>query len=315
MLRPKKCKQCGGKMQTGGRPRTIEAANAYAKDFALRRNLVSGENTYVGNQLPVYRDVYGNILPDNPTPVSPVLASSYVPAGIDSLEWSTDTNLPYYSDPQTGDMKFVQESLFYSPRFNKNRGLSKEEIRAQSSSRSTAMRMYGGKLRKIQQGGFPGVIPPDMNHQFPPEIPVTPQTERDRIQQMIDAGLLPAPTGFDNAQQWYNDFNQSPSVTSPTPMMKGNTAQNIGIGMMRASNLLGEISGRVERNRQNRYDYQQQSALGMMNPIPAGSFQPTPYSLYAKYGGSLRRYKSGGNQKAPTSDSATIRKRVRNARY
>jgi hypothetical protein len=66
------------------------------------------------------------------------------------------------------------------------------------------------------------------------------------------------------------------------------TLQNIGIGMRAVRTGLGEIAGRVERGRQNQYDYQQQTALGMMNPMQSDDFQPNPYNLYMQYGGNLR---------------------------
>lgn len=58
--------------------------------------------------------------------------------------------------------------------------------------------------------------------------------------------------------------------------------------IQRGVTLMSEISGRVERNRQNQYDYQQQAMLGLMNPMQASDYQPNAYSLYAKYGGSLK---------------------------
>lgn len=85
------------------------------------------------------------------------------------------------------------------------------------------------------------------------------------------------------------------------PQMKNNrvpqnTLQRLGIGMQGLRTGLGYLAGAVERGRQNKYDYFQQTALGMMNPMPATDFQPNPYSLYAKYGGSLKQYMHGGNK-------------------
>lgn len=48
------------------------------------------------------------------------------------------------------------------------------------------------------------------------------------------------------------------------------------------------LSGMVERGRQNRYDWMQQTALGQMNPMPTDDFQPNPYNLYMQKGGNLK---------------------------
>lgn len=64
--------------------------------------------------------------------------------------------------------------------------------------------------------------------------------------------------------------------------------QRVGLGMMAARTGLSEISGRIERGRQNQYDYQQQTALGMMNPMQSDDFQPNPYNLYMQKGGNLK---------------------------
>ena len=48
------------------------------------------------------------------------------------------------------------------------------------------------------------------------------------------------------------------------------------------------LSGMVERGRQNRYDWMQQTALGQMNPMPTNDFQPNPYNLYMQKGGNLK---------------------------
>lgn len=326
MLRPKKCKSCG-KMQTGGvlpnpapgipgvpvnrRPQTIDEANIYARDLAKRRGLVSGENTNVGNQLPTYRDAQGNILPDTWSPIPQSSINNYIPPSVTDLQWSSDANLPYYTDPNSGDMVYTNRDNFYLPRFQKNRGQTPEQLGV--SNRTTtpvpgstmAMRMYGGRLQRMQQGGFPGIPNPNgyvTDDQLIPgvnsplsEIPVTAQTQTamDPLQDMMAKGLMDTPNGYNNPQDWYSYMNQQ-APQQPAPRMRGNTLQNIGIGMMQGSNLLSEISGRVERGRQNRYDYQQQTALGMQTPSQVSDYQPTPYSLYAKYGGKLKHYQQGG---------------------
>ena len=63
---------------------------------------------------------------------------------------------------------------------------------------------------------------------------------------------------------------------------------DVGLGIEAGSDILGEISGRIDRNRQNQYMYNQYSTLGQMNPMPVQDYQPNPYSLYAQYGGSMK---------------------------
>lgn len=115
---------------------------------------------------------------------------------------------------------------------------------------------------------------------------------------MMELPIIPE----DNTQQAFTDrfSNFSPetylTAIKRQPATPKNWKQNLGIGMMGLRTLLGEIAGRVERGRQNQYDYTQQTALGQMNPMPVSNFQPNPYSLYAKYGGKLKDYKYGGLQ-------------------
>jgi hypothetical protein len=123
----------------------------------------------------------------------------------------------------------------------------------------------------------------------PADAPSAPPAEVNRIQEGINRGILEAPKGYDNAQTYYDSVNEKKHPATPS-----NWRQNLGIGMMAIRTLGSEISGRVARGRQNQYDYLQQSALGMMNPMPTDGYQPNPYSLYAKYGGSLKKYQQGG---------------------
>lgn len=58
---------------------------------------------------------------------------------------------------------------------------------------------------------------------------------------------------------------------------------------------LSWLSGMAERNRQNQYQQNQFSTLGQLDGLPISNFQPTPYNLYAKYGGKLSKYQAGGS--------------------
>ena len=110
---------------SGAKPATssaseLEAANRFAKDFALRRGLISGENTHTGGVVPPFVNPSG--LPAQA--VAPVgMLSNKVPAEIKSLEWDAKANLPYYIDPQSGDSKYVAKELFYLPRFRRSNAL------------------------------------------------------------------------------------------------------------------------------------------------------------------------------------------------
>ncbi len=97
----------------------VEAANQFAKSFALRRGLLSGEDTHTGGLVPKFidqrtgADVTGMAAP----PIGKL--TNKVPAYITSLEWDKDANLPYYIDDKTGDTQYVDKELFYSPRFRR----------------------------------------------------------------------------------------------------------------------------------------------------------------------------------------------------
>lgn len=73
--------------------------------------------------------------------------------------------------------------------------------------------------------------------------------------------------------------------------------RGLGAAIQGATVGFGFLSGLVERNRQNKYMYDQFSTMGQQNPQSTNDYQPTPYSLYAKYGGSLNKWEemaSGG---------------------
>ena len=98
----------------------LEAANKFAKNFALRKGLISGENTHVGGVIPKF--IEGRTGMELPAGgIAPAgLLSNKVPPEVKSLEWDAKANLPYYIDPQTGDSKYVAKELFYLPRFRRS---------------------------------------------------------------------------------------------------------------------------------------------------------------------------------------------------
>jgi hypothetical protein len=101
----------------------VEAANKFAKDFALRRGLISGENTHTGGVVPPFVDAAGKPYVAPPV-VAPVgMLSNKVPEYVKKLEWDKEAGLPYYIDDKTGDSKYVNKELFYLPRFRRSNAI------------------------------------------------------------------------------------------------------------------------------------------------------------------------------------------------
>lgn len=99
-------------------PEALEAANRLAKDIAIRRGLISGENTHTGGQIPKFIDQRTGKELTAADAMPPIgRFTNKVPLYVKSLEWDASSNLPYYIDEKTGDMQYVQKDLFYSPRF------------------------------------------------------------------------------------------------------------------------------------------------------------------------------------------------------
>lgn len=138
-----------------------------------------------------------------------------------------------------------------------------------------------------RQSDFQDLFQPIQENQvMRPPADASTQQPLNRIQEGIQRGFLDTPKDFQGTPQDY--YNQ---VNAPRPKQSGNpfqTLQNVGIGLQGARTGLGWLAGIIERNRQNKADMEQQTALGQMNPMPASDFQPNPYSLYAKYGGNLK---------------------------
>ncbi len=130
--------------------------------------------------------------------------------------------------------------------------------------------------------GDTSLAPPDSNQlQAAPPSPA---------QDAINKGIIRDP----------EYYHSGPGANQQYPPKKTNnpyqTLQNIGLGLKTFRTALGEISGHVERGRQNQYDYKQLSALGQMNPMPTNDFQPNPYNLYMQYGGNLNTIMKDYNQ-------------------
>lgn len=100
----------------------LEAANAFAKDIAARKGLFNAENMHVGGQVPKFIDDAGRGLDPNATPQPTPNLPTNVPNYVKSLEWDKDKNLPYYIDEKTGYMQYVPKEVFFSSRFNPQKG-------------------------------------------------------------------------------------------------------------------------------------------------------------------------------------------------
>ena len=110
-------------------PAELEAANKFAKEIALRKGLLSGENTHTGGVIPPFVDARSGRTLAPGESISPVgMLSNKVPAEIKSLEWDDKTNLPYYIDPKSGDSKYVAKELFYLPRFRRSNSVAPMSI-------------------------------------------------------------------------------------------------------------------------------------------------------------------------------------------
>lgn len=128
----------------------------------------------------------------------------------------------------------------------------------------------------------------------PPPInePVNQPVYKDRIDEGIAKGIISGKKDEDgnegNARDQYNAIHEEKDK-EPQPKLDP-------YWLFRGfRNGMSWLSGMVERGRQNRYDWMQQTALGQVNPMPTDDYQPNPYSLYAKYGGKLKDYlKYGG---------------------
>lgn len=103
-------------------PAQLEEANKFAREFAARRNLITGEDTHVGGQIPKFIDARSgtDVTGVMPPPVGRL--TDKVPLYVKELQWDSKSNLPFYIDEKTGDTQYVAQELFHSPRFNPNRG-------------------------------------------------------------------------------------------------------------------------------------------------------------------------------------------------
>ena len=110
---------------------------------------------------------------------------------------------------------------------------------------------------------------------------------RDRVDEGIAKGIISGKKDEDgnegNARVQYNNLNAEDKNTK-----ESNTKLDPYWLFRGFRNGMSWLSGKVERGRQDRYDWMQQTALGQMNPMPTDDFQPNPYNLYMQKGGNLK---------------------------
>jgi len=99
----------------------LAAATELAQDLVARHGGFNSENIHTGGKIPKFYDNAGREVTGAPPPEVGTLPTK-VPKYVKSLEWDDQKNLPYYVDEKTGYMQYVPKDLFYSPRFNPNRG-------------------------------------------------------------------------------------------------------------------------------------------------------------------------------------------------
>ena len=100
----------------------VDIANAEARRFAIARNLVSGENTFVarkpGDPLPLYINASTG-KPDVPVATRPRITS--LPSGVELSDVKSDGDFYWFDDPHTGDVVEVDPIAFSALKYRKSR--------------------------------------------------------------------------------------------------------------------------------------------------------------------------------------------------
>lgn len=102
--------------------------------------------------------------------------------------------------------------------------------------------------------------------------------------------------GFDSFSQRMNPNNPIQKgrtavgqATTRTPEKEKQEPFNPYFMLRGATTGLSWLANKKSQDRQNQYMYNQYSTLGQMNPANIEDFQPNYYSLYAKFGGQLKK--------------------------
>jgi hypothetical protein len=137
---------------TPGRPvftsqAEIDAANAAAKNMAVRKGLISGEDTYVARNI---GDPKPFVVADGRAAgaIKPKLFN--IPNYITRDDIQTHEGSAWYTDPRTGDIQDIDMSVLNQPRFM-NTEAKKAQDAANLAARAVAVKRMkmGGKLKKV----------------------------------------------------------------------------------------------------------------------------------------------------------------------
>jgi hypothetical protein len=107
-------------------PQEIEAQNKRAREFAVRKGLIIGNDAHVGKEGAKYIDastgkelVGGN----SSLPYGTITDIRQIPLDVTDKDISYDEkNMPYYVDKTSGDFKYIHPDIARSSRFNPSRG-------------------------------------------------------------------------------------------------------------------------------------------------------------------------------------------------
>jgi hypothetical protein len=120
----------------------INAANAFARDFAKKQNLMFANEMHVADQVgdPVvqFRTLDGK--PYTPAQMPASMIKKVVPDWVEKLEWNPEWQMPYYLDGN--DMVYVDKRFYNSDRFITPEAKQKQIMSARN------MGMAGGLVTK-----------------------------------------------------------------------------------------------------------------------------------------------------------------------
>jgi hypothetical protein len=105
----------------------LAKANSFARQFALRKNLITGENTNVGNAIPPFIDAQTGVdLTGKPNtsqlPPNTITDIRMLPNYVTSNDLITGKDGLSYFQNQDGDMIPIHPDIVRSSRLNPNRG-------------------------------------------------------------------------------------------------------------------------------------------------------------------------------------------------
>lgn len=284
----KKHYQVGGVI---GTPEQRAEANLTAQRLAAKYQLMDAPNMQIGEFLPEYVDPSGR--PAQPLPTVPL--PTRLPSHIRPEDVQQEQGIFYYIDPRDDSFREVSSTIFRGRQFQK----PIEQVNMDQAGRNVALRTqnmslgfrYGGRK---QRGGLM------YDQQYNDE-------KRQQAMQAGEARMLMAPQPDLSYNPMNPQFGNQLAANTQTNIGNGSQFQDpnqptldndwmtpLGIGLMGSRGVLSEISGRVARKRQDNYDATQQRLFNNKGEVNLNDYQPSPYSLYARYGGKLKNYQNGG---------------------